>query len=63
MATDVVFLILPPVNNDLFIYIFATGLGYEIKYVSNSELNSVAYISAKVNALSTSVTNKPRCSE
>ena len=48
-ATDVIFLVLSPVNNDLFIHVFATGVGRGITYVGNTELNNVAYISVKVN--------------
>ena len=48
LATDVIFLVLSPVTNDLFIYVFATGGGYEITYVGNTELKNVPYISAKV---------------
>ena len=48
LATDAIFLVLLPVNNDLFIYIFATGVRCKITYVGNTELNNVAYISAKV---------------
>ena len=48
LARDVIFLVLLPVNNDLFIYIFATGMGCEIAYVGNTGWNNVAYISAKV---------------
>ena len=49
LATDVIFLVLSPVNNDLFIHVFATGVGRGITYVGNNELNNVAYISVKVN--------------
>ena len=48
LATNVVFLVLPPVNNDLFIYVFATGVGCEITYIGNIELNNAEYINAKV---------------
>ena len=49
LATDVIFLVLSPVNNDLLIHVFATGVGREITYVGNTVLNNVAYISVKVN--------------
>ena len=48
LATDAIFLVLSSVNNDLFIYIFATGVRCKITCVGNTELNNVAYISAKV---------------
>ena len=43
-ATDVIFLLLSSINNDLVIYVFATGVGCEITYVGSSELNNVPYI-------------------
>ena len=61
IATDVIFLVLPSINNDLIIYVFATGVGCEITYVGSTELNNVPYISAKVPVQSTSVTKKPGC--
>ena len=51
LATDVTFLVLSLVNNDLFIYVFATGVGCEITYVGNTELNNAAYINAKVTCM------------
>ena len=51
LATNVVFLVLSPVSKDLFIYVFATGVGCETTYASNTELNNVAYISAKVTCM------------
>ena len=33
LATDVIFLFLSSVNNDLPLYVFATGMGCEIRYV------------------------------
>ena len=48
LATDVIFLVLSLVNNDVFIYVFATGVACEITYVGNTELNNVVYISAMV---------------
>ena len=61
LATDVIFVVLSPVNNDLFVYIFATCVGCEITYVGNTELNNVLVL--KLPALSTSLTKKPGCSE
>ena len=48
LATDVIILVLSSVNNDLFVYVLATGVGCEITCVGITELNNVAYISAKV---------------
>ena len=42
-ATDVIFLVLSSINNDLIIYVFATGVGCEITYVGSTELNNVPY--------------------
>ena len=39
-----IFLVLSSINNDLVIYVFATGVGCEIIYVGSSELNNVPYI-------------------
>ena len=38
LATDVIFLVLLSVNNDLFIYVFATSEGCEVRYVDITEL-------------------------
>ena len=35
-------------NNDLFIYVFATFVDFEILYVGATELKNIAYISGKV---------------
>ena len=48
LATDVIFLVLSSINNDLFIYAFATSVGCEIRYVGTAELKSIPYISARV---------------
>ena len=48
LATDVIFLVLSSVNDDLNIYVFATGVGCEVTYVGSTALNNVPYISAKV---------------
>ena len=48
LGNDVIFLVLLSVNNDLLIYAFATGVGFEVTYVGSTELNNVPYISAKV---------------
>ena len=33
LATDVIFLVLSSVNNDLPLYVFVTGMGCEIRYI------------------------------
>ena len=48
LATDVIFLVLSSLNNDLDIYVFAAGVGCEATYVGSTEWNNVTYISAKV---------------
>ena len=37
-ATDVIFLVLSSANSDLIIYVFATGVGYEITYVGSNNV-------------------------
>ena len=48
LKTDAIFLVLSSVNNDLFTYVLATGVGCEIRYVGTIELKNVPYISARV---------------
>ena len=48
LETDVIFLVLSSVNNDLYIYVFATGVGCKVTYVGSTKLNIVLYVSAKV---------------
>ena len=48
LKTDAIFLLLSSVNNDLFNYVLATGVGCEIRYVGTIELKNVPYISARV---------------
>ena len=48
LATDAIFLFLSQVNNDLFIYVFATSVDCEIRYVGTAELKNIPYISARV---------------
>ena len=36
LVTDVIFLVPLSANNDLTIYVFATGVGYEIIYVGTT---------------------------
>ena len=47
LAADVIFLVLSSVKNDLCIYVFATGVGCEIRYVDSTELKDIPYISAR----------------
>ena len=49
LATNVIFLVLSSVNNDLSVYVFPTGVGCEIRYVGTTELTSIPYISARAN--------------
>ena len=42
------FLVLLTVNNDLFIYVFATGVRCEVRYVDTAELKNILYISTRV---------------
>ena len=48
LATDSIFLLLLSVNNDLFLYVFATSVGSEIIYVGTTVLKNIPYISARV---------------
>ena len=47
LTTEVIFLVLSSLDDDLFIYIFATGVGCEIKYIGTTELTNIPYISAR----------------
>ena len=48
LVTDIIFLGLSSVNNDLFIYVFATSVGCKIRYVGTAQLKNIPYISARV---------------
>ena len=48
MVTDVIFLVLSPVNNCVFLYVFARGAGCQMTYIGTTYLNNVPYISDKV---------------
>lgn len=48
LTTDVIFLGLSSANNDLFIYVFATIMGCEIRYLATAELRNIQYIRARV---------------
>ena len=48
LATDVIFLVLSLVYNDLFIHVFVTSVGCEIRYVGTAELKNILFISAKI---------------
>ena len=47
LATDVIFLFLSSVNNDLSIYVFATDVGCEMRCVGTTEFKNIPYISAR----------------
>ena len=63
LATDVIIMVLSSVNNDLFVYVLATGVGCEITCVDITELNNVPILLLRLPARSTSVTAKPGCSD
>ena len=48
---DVVFLVLSIANNDLNIYLFAAGVGCEIRYVSTTELKNIPYLIVRANSI------------
>ena len=48
LATDVIFLVLSSINNDLFIYVVAASVGCEVRYIDTTELKKILYISARV---------------
>ena len=47
LVTDVIFLVLSSANNDLTIYVFATGVGYEIRYEGTTEWKNIPYHSGR----------------
>ena len=47
LVTNVIFLVPLSANNDLTIYVFATGVGSEIIYVGTTELKNIPYLSAR----------------
>ena len=47
LATDVIILVLSSVNNNLFVYVLARGVGCKITCVGITKLNNFPYISAK----------------
>ena len=49
LVTDIIFLVVSSANNDLTIYVFATGVGCEIRYVGTTELNNIPYLSRRAN--------------
>ena len=55
---ELVSLVLSPTINDLTIYIFAMGVGCEIRYVGTTELKNTLYLGLPVQ--STSVSKKHR---
>ena len=47
LVTDVIFLVLSSASNDLTIYVFATGVDCEIRYVGTTELKNIPYLSGR----------------
>ena len=47
MVTDAIFLALSSTNNDLTIYVFATGVGCENRYVGTTELKNIPCLSGR----------------
>ena len=47
LVTDIIFLVLSSENNDLTIYVFATGVGCKIRSVGSTELKNVPYLSSR----------------
>ena len=52
LAIDVTFLVLSSLNNDFSIYVFATGVGCQIRYSGTTELKNIPYIGARVTCTS-----------
>ena len=61
LATDVTFLVPSSVNNDLFLYVFATSMVCEIRYVGTDELKNFPYINARVAWTINFSVKKPGC--
>ena len=47
LVTDVIFLLPSLENNDLIIYIFATGVSCKIRFAGSSKLKNVPYLSSR----------------
>ena len=47
LLIDAIFLVLSPENEDLTIYVFATGVDCKIRSVGSTELKNVPYISSR----------------
>ena len=47
LVTEIIFLVLSSVNNDLSIYVFARDVDCEIRYVGTTELKNIPYISVR----------------
>ena len=60
LATDAIFLVLSSVNNDVFLYIFATGVGSEIRYVGITGLTNIPYISSRATCMNNSSVKETR---
>ena len=63
LVTDVVFLVLSLENNDLTIYVFATGVSCKIRSLGSTELKNVHILVLGLTVQSASVPKKPRCSD
>ena len=61
LVTDPIFVALSSANNDLTIYVFATGVDCEIRYVGTTELKNTPYLGLPVQ--STLVSKKHRYSD
>ena len=51
LATNVIFLVLSSVNNDRFIYVSATCVGCEIRYLGTTDSKNIPYISVRVTCM------------
>ena len=63
VGTDVILRVFSSVNNDLSIYLFATGVGCDSRWVGTPELNNISYISARATYTINFSVKKPRCSD
>ena len=63
LVTDVVFLVLSLENNDLTIYVLATGVSCKIRSLGSTELKNVHILVLGLTVQSASVPKKPRCSD
>ena len=59
LTTDVNFLVLSSVNNNLFLYVLATSMICEIRYVGTGKLKNIPYINLRLSGRSISVLKQP----